>query len=59
MYVCMCTRRDAICMQVVFSGDESSWTSLHVAAAKGCGTTIAALLSAGAPADARDEVWLL
>ena len=34
-------------------------TGLHVAATMGHGKTVAALLSAGASADALDEVWLL
>ena len=33
-------------------------TGLHVAAVEGSLKTVAALLSAGAPADARDKVWL-
>ena len=33
-------------------------TGLHVAAAEGRIKTVAALLSAGAPADALDKVWL-
>ena len=33
-------------------------TGLHVAVAEGRLKTIAALVSAGAPADALDEVWL-
>ena len=33
-------------------------TGLHVAAVEGSLKTVAALLSAGAPADALDKVWL-
>ena len=35
------------------------FTGLHLAATMGHGKTVAALLSAGASADARDKVWLL
>ena len=37
---------------------NESTTGLHVAAAEGRHKTVAALLAAGAPADALNEVWL-